>query len=255
MLKQLLKNIGFAIILLLLVLGNNSCKKDNDSIFKANITIKGRLLTNCDNAIPVANKLLILETGRGNFDFDRYPFCEGGYKEVVKAYTNDNGEFELVYDKQKCLSDMLQISIQDTTGKNRFHLPLVTYVRANKTDAIGDIYLATTKSYQYKIKTKNTFTSDDTLYYNLKYSDYGRNLDSTYSFFAGPFTDGQILSGFSFSGDSKIHDGILAGHHDRYNTEIRWVLKKNGVRYKKGYSKILFTDACVMNTVLLNFDD
>lgn len=254
MLKQLLKGISFAMILLFLLIGNNSCKKDGDSIFKPNISIKGRLVTNCDNPMPVANKLLILETSRGNFDFERYLFCEGGYKEVAKTFTNDNGEFEFIYDKQRCLN-ILQISIQDTTGKNRFHLPLVTYVRANKSDDIGNAYLATTKSYRYKIKTKNTFTSSDTLYYNLKYSGSGRNLDSTYSFFAGPFTDGQILSGFSFSGDSKIHDGILAGHHDRYNTEISWILKKNGVQYKKGYSTMLFTDACVMNTVLLNFDD
>lgn len=249
-----LKTISLGSLILFILWGGISCKKSEDNILKPNISITGRLVTNCENPMPVANKLLILETGRGIFDIDHYLFCEGGYKEVAKTFTNANGEFEFIYDKQRCIK-VLQISIQDTTGKNSRHLPLVSYLRANKNDAIGGVYLATTKNYRYKIKTQQPYTANDTLFYNLKYTGYRQTLDSTYSFKAGPFTDGQLLSGFGFSGDSKIHDGILAGADDRYNTEIRWVLKKNGVRFKSGYSKMLFTDACEMNTVLLNFDD
>lgn len=236
-----------------LLAGTYSCKSSDDNPFITKYSVKGRLLSNCDSRTPIQHKLIYLETAH-NSGITHNLLCEHGYKEVATAYTNSNGEFELRYKQQNCIGYM-QISIADTVKDGIQHLPIVTYIRGNEDATINDAYISHTKKYTYNIKTQQPYTTTDTIYYNLNYFFKDGKRDSTYSFVVGPFTNGQELNTFSFTGDKQIHDIGFALANDRYNVISIWMLKSNGLIKKSKHEKRLLSEICTDNFLSIELDN
>lgn len=222
-----------------------SCIQREDNPFITEYKVKGRLVQSCDNPTPIAHKLVILET-----DHTIKLFCKNNYKVVSRAYTDDNGYFELKYDKQNCISP-LKVSIEDPNGHPTQNYALVTYLKGNENTNLDNVYLSPTASYNYVIKTNTPYTQTDTLFYNIKYAYEGAK-DSTPMAISGPFTNGQQLTTFLQTAQRQIHHGDWALQNDRYDYEYRWVLKTANGQITKGKTdKIIFTN-CLLYTIHIN---
>lgn len=248
-----LKFILLSCLTVFFLCGTISCTSSDNNIFIKKYRVKGKLIRSCDNPTPVADMLVFLETDRSG-GIVHAIVCDHSYKEVSKAYTNSNGEFELPYVNQKCIP-YLQISMQDTAKGKIKHIPLATYLKGKEDADVGDVPIHQEKKYNYIVTTGIPYTNADTLYYNISYfTNSAGFIDSIYSIAVGPFTNEQLLSQHSFSGAKKIHHGDFALENDISDIISNWIFKTNGVAKKKN-SALIVLQSCISNRVVIDLDD
>jgi len=167
------------------------------------------LLHSCDNPVPVEDVNIYL--------YNSLKPC-GGAVQTVK--TDKNGNFLFDYEAT-CKDNFNELSLRyDVSFSSGI---LVSRIRVNENEDLGDVHLKDNGWGVVKIKTNHPYTSSDTLFYNLS-GTFGY-AGSTYSFKTGPFTDGEIIDTFNRTVE-KIHD------HSRVtpkNFNYPWGLKSGTI--------------------------
>jgi len=171
-----------------------SCKD-----LKKNYTVKGRLLHSCDNPVPVKDFKVDL--------YNTHHRCEGV---IQSAYTNADGNFILDYDAT-CSDNSSWLLLQYDVSFSS--AALVEKIHTNKNEDIGDIYLKDNGFYVIKIKTNHSYTSSDTLFYNIT------NLGSKYKI--GPFNDNAVIDTLF----QTVFKSQKSEPKTSVNSSLSWVLK------------------------------
>ena len=169
---------------------------------KKNYTVKGRLLHSCDNPVPVKN-----------VEVDLYGSCKGP---IEGATTNSDGEFLIDYEAI-CTHAPSLISLQYDVSFSAARL--VTNIRANEHEDLGDIYLKHNGFYVIKIKTNQPYTFADTLFYDVT------------KFRTGPFIDGMIIDTLVKTVEKSQNSQPVAS----VNLLIPWGLKNNTIYHHNKY--------------------
>lgn len=218
-----------ASIFLLTTLTN--CKKDNEQY-----TVKGKLFATCDNPNPLANFEVYLYNDKKGVLVSGT--CNAG--ELARTTTNDNGDFELVYNSS-CRSG--EVSLKYDVG-NFSYRNVVIDMEPNQDYDLGNVYRWKNGFYAYSIKTNALYSDKDTLFYDIAYNNTPTIIDSvtwyfdsTYKKAIGPFTNGMII-------DRDTTTVPYIAKPDSYykGSQIitRWVLKSGNTihameRNQKGY--------------------
>ncbi|HYG14875.1 MAG TPA: hypothetical protein VEC12_03910 [Bacteroidia bacterium] len=187
-----------------------SCKREGDKY-----TVKGRLLKSCDNPVPVKNFTVYLYNDHKSLSNP----CNSG--QIATATTNENGEFELGYDKT-CRSGGISLQYDVSFSS----ATLVDGIEPKKDYNLGDIYYRDNGFYIVKIKTNQPYTSSDTLFYDIT----GGGKDSSYSIATGPFYDGQVIDTLYETVVKMLNYPTTA-----VNESISWILKSGKTDHKRRY--------------------
>ncbi|HYG16425.1 MAG TPA: hypothetical protein VEC12_11780 [Bacteroidia bacterium] len=199
------------IAILFIVAAATACKKDGDKY-----TVKGRLLKSCDNPVPVKNFTVYLYNDYKSSSNT----CNSG--QIATATTNENGEFELSYEKT-CSSGKISLEYDVSFSSTA----LVDGIEPKKDYDLGDIYKMDNGFYTVKIKTNQAYTSSDTLFYDI--TNKGPN-DSNYQYVIGPFVDGATMDTL-FKSVYKDLNYVSGGSVT--NSAIKWIFKSNQTVYAK----------------------
>ncbi|HYG14877.1 MAG TPA: hypothetical protein VEC12_03920 [Bacteroidia bacterium] len=215
------------IAILFIVAAATACKKDGDRH-----TVKGRLLNSCDDPTPLRGFTVYLYNDYRNL-LNRW--CNQG--QIATATTNENGEFELSYEKTCSNGDIsLQYDINSISYGS-----LVYNIEPNKSTELGDIFRKNNGPFQVKIKTNQPYSNNDTLFYGIR----PHILDSTYKFITGPFTDGQLVDNYLIT-VWRIHNRSAETNH-----LFRWVLKSGKNSFKDELQEA-YIDPCKNNEIVLD---
>jgi len=195
---------------------------------KKNYTVRGRLLHSCDNPVPVKGySVFLLNRDGGN--------CKG---EIQRVTTNDNGEFLLDYESA-CSNGADFISLEyDVSFSSAI---LVSDIKINENEDLGDIYMKNNGFYIVKIKTNQPYTSSDTLF-------HGIHIAGKDSYIKGPFVDNQII-------DTLLETVAKAQNHfstTSINRIIGWQLKRDATTYKSKLQMIYIEPCKKYNEVILD---
>jgi hypothetical protein len=153
------------------------CKDENeDKVY----TITGKVVTSCDNPVPVANL---------PFELWYYSDSKRDSKQHATGVTDEKGYFSVQYTQTNGgFNSSLELILANGPFGQK---PLLSKIPQNQNLNIGNIYTDTNFYLLVKIITTRSFTVNDTLFYIAGTKDY-KSL-------VGPFANEQIIDTISVS--------------------------------------------------------
>jgi hypothetical protein len=156
------------------------CKEENEETDKT-YTITGKVVTSCDNPVPVANL---------PFELWYYSDSKRDSKQHATGVTDENGGFNISYSHTP---NGFNSTLSIITANGPFgQKTLLANIPQNK-NIISDIYTDTNYFVIIKISTVQQYTNSDTLFY------YSGSFVANEKFIRGPFYNNQIIDTLVFS--------------------------------------------------------
>lgn len=155
----------------------SECRKDRNIY-----TLKGRLVTSCDDPTPLAGEELYISATGGN--------------STESFITDSEGRFTLTYEDTW---ELEYIAIKGSQRNGHGSLTYLSHIPMEKNLDVGTIYFRDNYFFLGRISVQRPTSQQDTVFY-----DYS-NLTGFKKFVTGPFQDGQVVDTFT-SRAARIYD-------------------------------------------------
>lgn len=231
---------SLAVFLILL----SSCKKESD----ANIyTIKGRLLDNCQDQVPLGQESLFFLLDQDADNEQRY------------SKTDDDGYFEYTFNGPPDYSSQIAGHLQ--LGDGQILLAGISPSAPQSIDA-GTLYRAKIASMDLSITISGSgFTYQDTVFYSFIPKDDLRGL---YADFVGPFDPEQNVikqwTRFATSSDRELLEFLdmpvpnVPRLNGVFGTVVYWQLSRNGQLGEVNKEELLLQTCETQGSIRINLD-